>query len=719
MYISQLELTNFRNFKNAIFKFKKGVNTLIGENSSGKSNALYAIRLLLDENLPINATKLLENDFNQNINEWKGHWIVLKLTFKDLDSSEAASFVAHHSQNVSNNDESIGTYALYYRPNKSVRKKLFEYTKQIEELQEQGKDILDTKNSLNLFLKGITLKDYESVFTCRVNADFNNEQQYKSLVGDFENGIFPNPEEENNLALGNISPHITLIKKEVSCTFVKALRNVIAELKQKKSSPLLQLLRGTTNDIEVAEAQKIKKQVQDLNSEISELDEISVLTNKIKSTLNRTLGYTYSPNVNIKSELPEEVETLLQSLTLWVGDDSSSNQGKMEDLSLGGANLIYITLKLLEYEFYQDQEEKAAHFLLIEEPEAHIHTHVQKTLFEKYHFENTQVIITTHSTHISSSSKIDSMNILIKEKGYTKVCQPSNGLETDICKRIERYLDATRSTLLFAKGVILVEGDAELILVPAMFKAIFGINLDEIGVSVINMSSTVFEHISSLFDDSRIHRKCAIITDLDEAIEMLPQDSRDDTTEQKKMRDSQKAGQERSEYLNSKYRDNSWVEVFYAPHTFEIDLILSGNGYEVAEILHLIYKRADYIKDSKERLDTKDEVIKGKEALRLAEKVGKGWFALLISEELTSRTYIPQYILEAIAFTSEHITNEHLVAMAKYRIINNEIELKNETRSIDELQLVELTSLIEEYDENDDLLNLINLLGVELIQHAY
>ncbi|MBA8764510.1 AAA family ATPase [Staphylococcus coagulans] len=41
MYISELELTNFRNFKNAIFKFKQGVNMLIGKNRSGKSNVLY------------------------------------------------------------------------------------------------------------------------------------------------------------------------------------------------------------------------------------------------------------------------------------------------------------------------------------------------------------------------------------------------------------------------------------------------------------------------------------------------------------------------------------------------------------------------------------------------------------------------------------------------------------------------------------------------------
>lgn len=688
MYISQLEITNFRNFKNTIFKFKQGVNTLIGENSSGKSNVLYALRLLLDENLPFNATKLLETDFNQNIDDWKGHWIILKLTFKDLDSSEAASFVAHHSKNINNNEESIGTYALYFRPNKMIRKGLFDFTKQI---QENNGDISEVKTKLTNFLNEVTLKDYESVFSYRVNADFNDDEKYKSLVGDFKNGIFPNPEEENNYLLGNISTHITLIKEEVSCTYVKALRNVIAELKKKKSSPLLQLLRGTTNDIEVSEAEEIKNQVQNLNNNISKLGEVSELTKKIKSSLNRTLGYTYSPNVNIKSELPEEVESLLQSLTLWVGDDSISNQGKLEDLSLGGANLIYITLKLLEYEFYQKQEEKAAHFLLIEEPEAHIHTHVQKTLFEKYHFENTQVIITTHSTHISSASKIDSMNILIKERGSTRVCQPSNGLDTATCNKIERYLDATRSTLLFAKGVILVEGDAELILIPSMFKSVFGINLDEIGISIINMSSTVFEHIANLFNDLRIHRKCAIVTDLDEAIETLPQDSNDDTPEQKTMRNSQEAGEKRKKLLDEKYDSNPWVQIFYTQHTFEVDFAINMNTLAIKNVLPIIYKEQRYIDKSMDELNRDDERFVGKEALRLAKKEGKGWFALLISDELTYETNIPEYILKAIAYTSGHITEEHLKAMALYRIKNVH---KIDTNDFEEKSLAELIDIL-------------------------
>ncbi|MGR5962018.1 ATP-dependent endonuclease [Bacillus paranthracis] len=144
-----------------------------------------------------------------------------------------------------------------------------------------------------------------------------------------------------------------------------------------------------------------------------------------------------------------------------------------------------------------------------------------------------------------------------------------------------------------------MEGDAELILVPEMFKAVFGLTLDEIGVSVINVSSTVFEHIAKLFDDQRIHRKCAIITDLDEAIEVLPSDEKDDTKKQKDMRASQKSGAERKQILDDTYNNNPWVDVYYAPHTFEIDFAISGNEYEVKSTLPFIYKQDTYIEDSK------------------------------------------------------------------------------------------------------------------------
>ena len=55
MYLKYIQIVNFKNLKTARFEFSKGANTIIGENDSGKSNALTAIRILLDDNYYYNS----------------------------------------------------------------------------------------------------------------------------------------------------------------------------------------------------------------------------------------------------------------------------------------------------------------------------------------------------------------------------------------------------------------------------------------------------------------------------------------------------------------------------------------------------------------------------------------------------------------------------------------------------------------------------------------
>src|SRR6185312_13327871 len=95
MYISKLILTNYRNFRFAKLKFYKGVNTIIGENGSGKTNILKAIRILLDEGLPRNY-RFYESDFNRSLYDWRGHWIVIQLFFEELDHGDEAQALALH-----------------------------------------------------------------------------------------------------------------------------------------------------------------------------------------------------------------------------------------------------------------------------------------------------------------------------------------------------------------------------------------------------------------------------------------------------------------------------------------------------------------------------------------------------------------------------------------------------------------------------------------------
>lgn len=285
---------------------------------------------------------------------------------------------------------------------------------------------------------------------------------------------------------------------------------------------------------------------------------------------------------------------------------------------------------------------------------------------------------------------------------------PANGLDGPTIARVERYLDAMRSTMLFAKGVLLVEGDAEQILIPAMLNAIFGLSPDQLGFSVISMSSAFFEHISIIFADERIRRPCAIVTDRDASIFALPEDPNDDNDEQAHARAADASGEARHERLEEISHDNPWLEPFFADHTFEVDFVAADNAHEVIQILPQIYKNQAYVSRSEGRLNSNDVAIYGKEALRLANKQGKGWFALLLAEQLTNLTYFPEYILRAIAFACHlSVTDSALRQIAIFRM-NNDDELASDLRITEDLEDLSAEIFLQQYceEEPDDSLTL-------------
>lgn len=656
MYISSLSIRNFRNFKRAKFYFKNGINTIIGENGSGKTNLFYALRTLIDDTLP-RYIKFYSNDFNRSLgSQWAGHWIIISIVFENLDASEEAQALAMQSSGHMDTSTK-GSYSVYFRPKYQFRKELYDYS------QTGGKN----KADLQLLLDKVAIEDYETVYLSRGAADFGDDTVYKKYIGDFETIEFPDPDNKEELIFGTWLPKEINIHNEVSCTFIKALRDVESDLKSYANNPLINLLRGKEKTVAVAKQHEIIESIDKLNEQISSLDEVKEVKKGIDRSVKEAVGTTYAPNINIKSELPNEMDKLFQSLKLWVGDpDEDGYEGRIWELSLGGANLIYLSLKLLEYD--RVKMDRIANFLLIEEPEAHIHTHIQKTLFNNLKANKTQVIISTHSTHISSVSQISSVNILCRGKQEAFVFHPSNNLTENEIERVERYLDAVRSNLLFAKGVLLVEGDAEQILIPEMFKKVYGLSLDEIGVSLVNIGSTGFLNVARLFHEDRIQKNCAIITDWDKSIVTLPDDPDDDNDYQKHCRASQKKGEERKVQLDGFCAGNKFLKTFYAPNTLEVDFLMNGNSFEFVNCLNKIYSKETNIQRSKERLKNDAVEIAGVEVLRLADKYGKGWLALLVAEQLVYNTFIPDYILQAIAFASTHLNQASKAKAVNYRL---------------------------------------------------
>lgn len=657
MHISKLQLVNYRNFDRVDVLFRKGVNTIIGENGSGKTNLFRAIRLLLDDGMLRFAYRLDDKDFHRGLDDWRGHWIVISLEFDEVSQDEAIqALFLHGTGNIADGTVGKATYSLIFRPKAAIRRSLSELAP-------------GDKAGLASIRDAIAIDDYETIFTGKSVADFTDPATYRALVGDFENAQFP--EELSNPAIGGLIPGMLSISREVSFTFVQALRDVVADFQNNRTNPLLTLLKGKSGEIDSTAFQPITQLVKDLNSAIENLPDVGAIRTDIRQTIVDAAGETYSPrSLSIRSDLSDEADRLFQSLKLFVGESDETYEGAIHELSLGGANLIYLTLKLLEFK-YQQVKQSFANFLLIEEPEAHIHTHIQKTLFDRLNYDETQVIYSTHSTHISEVSNVENINILGRRGSRCEVFQPATGLTPDEVGNIQRYLDAVRSNLLFAKSVLLVEGDAEEILIPILVKRVLGLSLDELGVSLINIRSTGFGNIAVLFHDARIRKRCAIITDLDTAFISTAADPLDSEAQAKirtKARNSEAAGLRRQAALSVLCTGNPWLTAHFANHTFEIDFVTAGNAPAVVAILNSVYSDPQTIAAAKLDLESCDIARFGRRVLTMADNVGKGWFAILLGKIVGPDTRIPDYILDALFQAHLPVSRGIFASILLYRL---------------------------------------------------
>jgi len=276
MYISKLSLVNYRNFKNAKLLFNKGVNTIIGENASGKTNLFRAMRLLLDDRMVRTAYRINEKDFCRSI-DWQGQWIIISIEFFDISQDEAIQSIFLHGAGIIGDGNEIrkASYNLIFRPKLNIRQEL----SKLEDGDHQ---------SMQAILKKITIDDYETIFTGKSSIDFNDENSYKKIVGDFDKAIFNN--EYIHPEIGTDIPKLLSLSKEISITFIQALRDVVSEFQNNRTNPLLTLLKNKSGEIDPVEFIPIMEKVKDLNDSIEDLQDVTDVRTHISETINDVIG---------------------------------------------------------------------------------------------------------------------------------------------------------------------------------------------------------------------------------------------------------------------------------------------------------------------------------------------------------------------------------------------------------------------------------------------
>lgn len=139
---------------------------------------------------------------------------------------------------------------------------------------------------------------------------------------------------------------------------------------------------------------------------------------------------------------------------------------------------------------------------------------------------NQQIFVTTHSSNISAVAGIDNMFMLAyNREGDGSDCTQQSLMEQFADKdgttikaeakaHLTKFLDVTRSDMLFSDKVILVEGIAEKLLVP-LFMEICGCSYEDEHISIVEIGGKHFKYFVELFNSNAVKKKVLCITDKD------------------------------------------------------------------------------------------------------------------------------------------------------------------------------------------------------------
>lgn len=501
MYISKLEVEGFRNLDGAKVEFNSGVNVIIGPNNSGKSNIFRALGLVLN----YRGEKSLDiNDFTKDatLDELKGNppSISVSIFFKeDTEKSTEKDLVT------------VSDWLLKVDPPFKAR---LTYNYFLPEHEEK---------SYQEALKNVDEKDEAWRV---IERDFLRKYVYNILGG---NPLHQKRAEGESL-------------RRIDWQFLDAVRDVEGDLFSSRRSLLKEVINFFKDyDIKSDESKESEEIEEALRAKSREFEEeakplIEKLINRIESGKEEILKYATDTGALFDDSKPEfsgvvTDRDIIELLELLIAHEtgikiSAQNNG------LGYNNLIYMSFLLAKMQINADSDYfgsnvKLFPVLAIEEPEAHLHPSMQSK-FLQFLKENLkervkQVFVSTHSTHITSSVSLDDLICLSNEISTPNIAYPgrvfSNSDEDQTSKAyIERFLDATKSNMLFAHKLIFVEGIAEKILIPTLAKYVDGCRLEDEHVEVISVDSRYFSHFLKLFKTDKeltLKKKIACIVDRD------------------------------------------------------------------------------------------------------------------------------------------------------------------------------------------------------------
>lgn len=504
MYIKKLEIKNFRVFdeKGITLQFNKGVNAIIGENNSGKSAVMDAIRIAYSTVTYKKDIFFTRGDFHVNED---GN--VADVAFFDIYLEEVPTRLVE----IWNPESESGQGGEFHiRFERTTATNGMEKVKVIHwGIGTEGNFLsTDTFDEMDVMFLG-ALRDSESEMKPARNSKL--AQLLRSLV----------PDESSRAELVDIlnSANNSLLEKEELKNTKKTINNNLARIEQDFLSQNIDIGLIEPRFDSIASSLRAWVKPKWVLVSLSDKEYARALQYAEEHGDNKKVQQN-EKGIYFETSILEDVVDMQSELVIRINEIASSSF-ELRQNGLGYNNLLFMSAVLGDMAIARGGVYQ--HLLMIEEPEAHLHPQLQELVhnfFSDTNQEDTniQIIFTSHSPTLASKVDVENTN-LIYENNHRKHCLPfAEANLTDANKDyLQKYLDVTKSQMFFARGILFVEGISEAILLPEIAKTLDR-PLEKYAVELVNVDSVAFNPFVNLFSSQSVQTcfsKVAIVTDDD------------------------------------------------------------------------------------------------------------------------------------------------------------------------------------------------------------